>query len=207
MIYWMQIGVVRVYWGDLDYGPLLNVGDLTIATRRTELPGATNFTPLPLLIVVGKSLCLMELVWAEPCNWDFLAGGNPCNSPYKHALESDLDPFQRAFYFGLIFYAVGSTIKFQPDFEYVYFICRATIFDHHIKSRECILAIGKFKNEYRGKSHFLRLGYRKSVNFLFVHLCICAQLEFWIRAIRLPNGITALSNEPITPNFLNGFDG
>lgn len=77
------IGLV-VLLGRFAFGPLLN---LVSKTRLREL-----FTASALLIVVGIAL-LMEFVGLSPALGTFLAGVILANSPYKHALESDLDPF------------------------------------------------------------------------------------------------------------------
>lgn len=100
------IGLV-VLLGRFGFGPLLN---WVSKTKLREL-----FTASALLIVVGIAF-LMELVGLSPALGTFLAGVILANSPYKHALESDLDPF-KGLLLGLFFMAVGATINFNLIFS------------------------------------------------------------------------------------------
>jgi len=75
-------------------------------TRLREL-----FTAFALLLVVGTAE-LMTLVGMSPALGTFLAGVVLANSEYKHALESDLEPF-KGLLLGLFFMAVGASIDFQ----------------------------------------------------------------------------------------------
>ncbi|MFN3996525.1 monovalent cation:proton antiporter-2 (CPA2) family protein [Algoriphagus sp.] len=106
---WMQtafiflaIGAV-ILLGRYAFGPLLQ---LVVKTRLREL-----FVAAALLIVTGIAF-LMELVGLSPALGTFLAGVVLANSPYKHALETDLEPF-KGLLLGLFFMAVGATINFD----------------------------------------------------------------------------------------------
>ena len=95
------IGVV-ILLGRFGFEPLLN---WVSKTKLREL-----FTASALLIVVGIAF-LMEFVGLSPALDTFLAGVILANSPYQHALESDLDLF-KGLLLGLFFMAVGATINF-----------------------------------------------------------------------------------------------
>ncbi len=77
--------------------------------------GAANlrelFTFTALMLVVGIAL-LMSLVGLSPALGTFLAGVVLANSPYRHELESDIDPF-RGLLLGLFFMTVGASIDFE----------------------------------------------------------------------------------------------
>jgi len=68
------------------------------------------FTAGALLLVIGIAL-LMSLVGVSPALGTFIAGVLLANSPYKHELESDVDPF-RGLLLGLFFMTVGAGIDF-----------------------------------------------------------------------------------------------
>jgi CPA2 family monovalent cation:H+ antiporter-2 len=106
LMIFVAIGLV-VLLGRFGFGPLLN---WVSKTKLREL-----FTASALLIVVGIAF-LMELVGLSPALGTFLAGVILANSPYKHALESDLDPF-KGLLLGLFFMAVGATINFNLIFS------------------------------------------------------------------------------------------
>lgn len=81
------------------------VFDFIAATRLREL-----FTAAALMVVVGIAL-LMLLVGLSPALGTFIAGVVLANSPYRHELESDIDPF-RGLLLGLFFMTVGAGIDF-----------------------------------------------------------------------------------------------
>ncbi|MGI3186235.1 cation:proton antiporter [Nioella aestuarii] len=68
------------------------------------------FTATALMMVVGIAL-LMSLVGLSPALGTFLAGVVLANSPYRHELESDIDPF-RGLLLGLFFMTVGAGVNF-----------------------------------------------------------------------------------------------
>ncbi len=127
------IGLV-VLLGRFGFGPLLN---WVSKTKLREL-----FTASALLIVVGIAF-LMELVGLSPALGTFLAGVILANSPYKHALESDLDPF-KGLLLGLFFMAVGATINFQLIFSDALSILSLTLGVILVKAL-VLGAIGKVK--------------------------------------------------------------
>jgi CPA2 family monovalent cation:H+ antiporter-2 len=73
------------------------------------------FTATALMMVVGIAL-LMSLVGLSPALGTFLAGVVLANSPYRHELESDIDPF-RGLLLGLFFMTVGAGINFALLFD------------------------------------------------------------------------------------------
>lgn len=86
-----------------------------IVPRILKLVSKTNlrelFTAAALLIVVGVAL-LTSLVGLSPALGTFLAGVILANSPFRHELESDLEPF-KGLLLGLFFMAVGASINFD----------------------------------------------------------------------------------------------
>lgn len=68
------------------------------------------FTATALMMVIGIAL-LMSLVGLSPALGTFLAGVVLANSPYRHELESDIDPF-RGLLLGLFFMTVGAGVNF-----------------------------------------------------------------------------------------------
>ncbi|WP_207492832.1 monovalent cation:proton antiporter-2 (CPA2) family protein [Aridibaculum aurantiacum] len=75
-------------------------------TRIREL-----FTASALLLIVGIAV-LMTQVGLSPALGTFLAGVVLANSEYKHALESDIEPF-KGLLLGLFFISVGASIDFN----------------------------------------------------------------------------------------------
>ncbi|MFT7362296.1 MAG: CPA2 family monovalent cation:H+ antiporter-2 [Algoriphagus sp.] len=158
------IGVV-VLLGKFGFGPLLN---WVSKTRLREL-----FTASALLIVVGIAF-LMELVGLSPALGTFLAGVILANSPYKHALESDLDPF-KGLLLGLFFMAVGATINFNLIFENTSIIVGATILIIALKTG-IILGIGKFKKLSIPENLSFAVGLSQVGEFSFVTYAFALQL-------------------------------
>lgn len=68
------------------------------------------FTAFALLVVIGTAL-LMELAGVSMALGAFLAGVLLASSEYRHALETDIEPF-RGLLMGLFFMAVGMSIDF-----------------------------------------------------------------------------------------------
>jgi len=122
-------------------------------------------------------------------HWGLSGGVILANSPYKHALESDLDPFQRLV-LGLFLWRVGATINFQPDFENTSIIvgCNPVWSPH--KSRIYSWHRQIQKTEVSGKISLLRLGLVASRWIFFLSLMhLRLNSEFGSGAIRkLPNG-------------------
>jgi CPA2 family monovalent cation:H+ antiporter-2 len=97
-----SVGVI-ILAGRYLMGPFLR---LIAKTRLREI-----FTASALLIVVAIAY-LMQQVGLSPALGTFLGGVVLANSPYRHELESDLDPF-KGLLLGLFFIAVGASINFE----------------------------------------------------------------------------------------------
>lgn len=82
--------------------PLMRV---VARTRQREL-----LTGSALLLVVAVAV-LMTLVGLSPALGAFVGGVVLANSPYRHEIESDLEPF-KGLLLGLFFMAVGASIDF-----------------------------------------------------------------------------------------------
>jgi len=99
------------------------VFDFIAVTRLREL-----FTAAALMLVVGIAL-LMLLVGLSPALGTFVAGVVLANSPYRHELEADIDPF-RGLLLGLFFMTVGAGIDFAllaDDWQTVLLVTLALI--------------------------------------------------------------------------------
>ncbi len=95
-----------VVGGALLTGPLFR---FISAAHLREL-----FVAGALMLVVGIAL-LMSLVGLSPALGTFIAGVVLANSPYRHELESDIDPF-RGLLLGLFFMTVGAGVNFAMLF-------------------------------------------------------------------------------------------
>jgi len=78
------------------------------AIARTHLRDV--FTAFALLVVIATAL-LMDLVGVSMALGAFLAGVLLASSEYRHALETDIEPF-RGLLMGLFFVAVGMSVDF-----------------------------------------------------------------------------------------------
>lgn len=158
------IGVV-ILLGRYGFGPLLN---WVSKTKLREL-----FTASALLIVVGITF-LMELVGLSPALGTFLAGVILANSPYKHALESDLDPF-KGLLLGLFFMAVGATINFNLIVNNASVILSATLGILLLKTL-ILLIIGRAKKLKLGENLSFAIGLSQIGEFSFVTYAFANQL-------------------------------
>ena len=158
------IGMV-VLLGRFGFGPLLN---WVSKTKLREL-----FTASALLIVVGIAF-LMELVGLSPALGTFLAGVILANSPYKHALESDLDPF-KGLLLGLFFMAVGATINFSLVTNEASSVISIT-FGIIILKTLILFVIGKFKKLNLSENLSFSLGLSQVGEFSFVTYAFALQL-------------------------------
>ncbi len=184
------IGVV-VLLGRYGFGPLLN---WVAKTRLREL-----FTASALLIVVGISF-LMELVGLSPALGAFLAGVILANSPYKHAIESDLEPF-KGLLLGVFFMAVGSTINFSLIGENAISIFSLTLGIILLKTL-ILLSLGKIKKLRKDENLSFAIGLSQVGEFSFVTYAFALQLGIFTQSISdLLMAITALSMT-ITPVFM-----
>lgn len=152
------VGVVVVGGGYLT-GPIFR---FIAAAQLREL-----FTAAALMIVIGIAL-LMSLVGVSPALGTFIAGVLLANSPYKHELESDIDPF-RGLLLGLFFMTVGAGIDFSllaSDFAVVVGLTLGLI----VLKAAVLLALG-YVFRLRGADKWLfSLGLAQAGEFGFVLL-------------------------------------
>ncbi|WP_425638502.1 monovalent cation:proton antiporter-2 (CPA2) family protein [Algoriphagus yeomjeoni] len=181
------IGIV-VLLGQFGFGPLLNY---VAKSRLREL-----FTASALLIVVGISF-LMELVGLSPALGAFLAGVILANSPYRHALESDLEPF-KGLLLGLFFMAVGSTINFSLIFNNATTVISLTMGIIVLKT-VILLIIGKSRKLNLSDNLSFAIGLSQVGEFSFVTYAFALQLGIFDQSISdTLMAVTALSMT-ITP--------
>lgn len=158
------IGLV-VLMGRFGFGPLLS---WVSKTKLREL-----FTASALLIVFGIAF-LMNIVGLSPALGTFLAGVILANSPYKHALESDLDPF-KGLLLGLFFMAVGATINFTLIRDEPTTIISLTLGVMLLKTI-ILLLIGKFKKLNLADNLSFAIGLSQVSEFSFVTYAFALQL-------------------------------
>lgn len=188
------IGLV-ILLGRFGFGPLLN---WVSKTKLREL-----FTASALLIVVGIAF-LMELVGLSPALGTFLAGVILANSPYKHALESDLDPF-KGLLLGLFFMAVGATINFNLIFSDAGTVFSITLGVMAIKAL-VLAVIGKVKKLSLSENMGFSIGLAQVSEFSFVTYAFALQLGILATSTSdLLMAITALSMT-FTPILSLGMD-
>jgi monovalent cation:H+ antiporter-2, CPA2 family len=158
------IGLV-ILLGRFGFGPLLA---WVSKTKLREL-----FTASALLIVFGIAF-LMNLVGLSPALGTFLAGVILANSPYKHALESDLEPF-KGLLLGLFFMAVGATINFTLILAEASSILSITLGIILLKTL-VLLLIGKFKKLNISDNLNFAIGLSQVSEFSFVTYAFALQL-------------------------------
>lgn len=78
------------------------------------------------LVAVFGSAALMEVIGLSPALGAFVAGVMLANSPYRHELEADIDPF-RSLLLGLFFLAVGMLLDLNVIRENTAFVFGAAI--------------------------------------------------------------------------------
>lgn len=125
------------------------------------------FTATALLMVVGIAL-LMLVVGLSPALGTFLAGVVLANSPYRHELESDIDPF-RGLLLGLFFMTVGASINFALLFGNLLSILGMTI--GLMAAKVAVLLVLAVVFRIRGADRWLfALGLAQAGEFGFVLL-------------------------------------
>jgi monovalent cation:H+ antiporter-2, CPA2 family len=164
-----SIGLV-ILLGRYGFGPLLK---LVVKTHLREL-----FVATALLIVVGIAY-LMILVGLSPALGAFLAGVVLANSPYKHALESDLEPF-KGILLGLFFIAVGSTINFGLISSDPLKIIGLTLGIIVVKAM-VMLSIGKYRKLSLPENLNFSFGLAQASEFSFVTYSFAFQLAILTR--------------------------
>lgn len=176
------IGVV-VLLGRYAFGPLLH---LVVKTRLREL-----FVAAALLIVTGIAF-LMEVVGLSPALGTFLAGVILANSPYKHALETDLEPF-KGLLLGLFFMAVGATINFDLIGSDPVKVISLTFGVMGVKAL-ILFSIGYFKKLTTKENLNFAFGLAQVSEFSFVTYSFAFQLEIFSKEFTdLLMAVTALS--------------
>ncbi len=177
-----SIGVV-VLLGRYAFGPLLH---LVVKTRLREL-----FVAAALLIVTGIAF-LMEIVGLSPALGTFLAGVILANSPYKHALETDLEPF-KGLLLGLFFMAVGATINFDLIGSDPAKVISLTLGVMALKA-SVLFGIGYFKKLTSRENLNFAIGLAQVSEFSFVTYSFAFQLEIFSKEFTdLLMAVTALS--------------
>jgi CPA2 family monovalent cation:H+ antiporter-2 len=127
------------------------------------------YTASALLLVIGVSL-LMQQVGLSPALGAFIAGVVLANNPYKHQLESDIEPF-KALLLGIFFIAVGSTINFQIIVNKPLVILGLLIGTMALKA-VVLLAIGKWKKFPKDQSFLFAILLSQIGEFAFVILAL-----------------------------------
>lgn len=184
------IGLV-VLMGRFGFGPLLG---WVSKTKLREL-----FTASALLIVFGIAF-LMNVVGLSPALGTFLAGVILANSPYKHALESDLDPF-KGLLLGLFFMAVGATINFTLIWNEPIKILSLTLGVMILKTL-VLLILGKFRKLNLADNLSFAVGLSQVSEFSFVTYAFALQLGVFSQSNSdLLMAVTALTMT-ITPLLL-----
>lgn len=127
------------------------------------------YTASALLLVIGVSL-LMQQVGLSPALGAFIAGVVLANNPYKHQLESDIEPF-KALLLGIFFIAVGSTINFDIITKEPLIILSLLVGSMTIKA-VVLFAIGKWKKFPKDQSFLFAILLSQIGEFAFVILAL-----------------------------------
>lgn len=148
-----------VLGGGLLTGPLFR---FISAAHLREL-----FVAGALLLVIGIAL-LMSLVGVSPALGTFIAGVVLANSPYRHELESDIDPF-RGLLLGLFFMTVGAGIDFALLWDRLFSILGLTVGLIALKAL-VLLALAAVFRIRRGHRWLFGIGLAQAGEFGFVLL-------------------------------------
>jgi len=184
------VGVV-ILLGRYAFVPLLNI---VAKTRLREL-----FTASALLIVIGIAY-LMEIVGLSPALGTFLAGVILANSPFKHELETDLEPF-KGLLLGLFFIAVGASINFSLIANNPALILSVAVGIMALKG-VVLFSIGKVFKLSIDQNLIFAIGMAQVGEFAFVLFSFISQLNILDKeATDMMMAITALSMT-ITPIFI-----
>ena len=105
------------------------------------------------LVAVFGSAALMEVIGLSPALGAFIAGVMLANSPYRHELEADIDPF-RSLLLGLFFLAVGMMLDLSVIRDNTAFVFTAALILVATKTL-IIFGLGKtFRNgDLAGSGH------------------------------------------------------
>ncbi|MBS3796663.1 cation:proton antiporter [Pseudoalteromonas sp. BDTF-M6] len=125
------------------------------------------FTATALLLVIGISL-MMTLVGLSPALGTFIAGVVLANSPYKHELESNIEPF-KGLLLGVFFITVGAGINFGLLAEQFTVIALTTLALIAVKVG-VLLVLGRILGIKGAALWLLALGLAQAGEFGFVLL-------------------------------------
>ena len=171
------------------------------------------FTAAALLMVIGIAL-LMSLVGLSPALGTFLAGVVLANSPYRHELESDIDPF-KGLLLGLFFMTVGAGINFALLLDNLAVTIGLTIGLIVLKAA-VLLVLARIFNLTGGDKWLFGLGLAQAGEFGFVLLsftvanaviptAVADQLLLVVAmSMLLTPGLFILYDRVIAPRYLQG---
>lgn len=149
------VGVVVA--GRFLLGPLFRIVTLT---RVRELSTATA-----LLVVLGTAL-LMDAVGLSMALGAFLAGVVLADSPYRHELEADIEPF-KGLLLGLFFIAVGMAADFRVVLDRPLTVAGLALGLVAVKAA-VLYAISRYTGRARGSSISLAVSLSQGGEFAFV---------------------------------------
>ena len=149
------VGVIIA--GRFLLGPLFRIVTMT---RVRELSTATA-----LLIVLGTAL-LMDAVGLSMALGAFLAGVVLADSPYRHELEADIEPF-KGLLLGLFFIAVGMAADFRVVLERPLTVAGLALGLVVVKGA-VLYAIGRYTGRAKGSSVSLAVSLSQGGEFAFV---------------------------------------
>ena len=109
---WLHAGQVALVVALLIFGGRVLIRPILRIIAKTDM--REIFTAFSLLLVIATCL-LMQSVGMSMALGTFLAGVLLADSEYRHALESDLEPF-KGLLLGLFFIAVGMSVDFGVFF-------------------------------------------------------------------------------------------
>jgi len=110
---WLHAGQVVLVVALLIFGGRVLIRPILRIIAKTDM--REIFTAFSLLLVIATCL-LMQSVGMSMALGTFLAGVLLADSEYRHALESDLEPF-KGLLLGLFFIAVGMSVDFGVFFS------------------------------------------------------------------------------------------
>jgi len=123
------------------------------------------FTALSLLLVVGIAM-IMDMIGVSMALGAFVAGVLMADSPYRHALESDIEPF-KGLLLGLFFVSVGMSMDFGLLWEKPLQIIGLTLLLLIIKGT-VLFGIGKIAKLPSNQSLFFPILLAQGGEFAFV---------------------------------------
>ena len=127
------------------------------------------YTASALLLVIGVSLLMTE-VGLSPALGAFIAGVVLANSPYKHQLESDIEPF-KALLLGIFFIGVGSSINFKVIIDQPKAIA-SLLFGTMLLKAIVLLVIGKWRKFSNDQNLLFAILLSQVGEFAFVILAL-----------------------------------